>query len=80
MSHSLSGLPPQKSRPEQEYFPDWPSVQDGLPKLLLQDMKNIEQIHRGMHSSGFKATRPNPVQEAMLPNLHRVMDDYLYGS
>jgi phenylpropionate dioxygenase-like ring-hydroxylating dioxygenase large terminal subunit len=72
--------PGKEPRPEREYFPDWPSVQDDLPKLLLQDMKNIEQIHRGMHSSGFKASRPNPVQEAMIPNLHRVMDEYLYGS
>ena len=53
-------------------------AKDKLPTLILQDMRNIEQIQRGMNSIGFKGSRTNPVQEVQVSNLHKVLHHYLY--
>ena len=57
---------------------DWRHRRERIPKLL-QDLINMEEVQRGMHSVGLKALRPNPVQEVQISNFHRVINDYLFG-
>jgi phenylpropionate dioxygenase-like ring-hydroxylating dioxygenase large terminal subunit len=61
---------------EHEFYDPWQKC-DTLGLLLTQDFMNMEQVHRGMKSSGFSAARTNPLQEAVLVNFHRVLREYL---
>src|SRR5690606_17742009 len=58
---------------------DWKNQRERIPKLLLQDLINMEEVQRGMHSVGLKGLRPNPVQEVQISNFHRVINEYLFG-
>ena len=42
-----------------------------------QDIQNLGQVQKGMHSSACAKLRPNPLQETMLINFHRVLDESL---
>jgi nitrite reductase/ring-hydroxylating ferredoxin subunit len=70
--------PGKEPEPKPEFFADWNACEGKLPTLLLQDMRNIERVQRGMNSIGFKGSRTNPVQEVQVSNLHRVLHHYLY--
>jgi phenylpropionate dioxygenase-like ring-hydroxylating dioxygenase large terminal subunit len=61
---------------EHEFYDPWQKC-DTLGLLLTQDFMNMEQVHRGMKSSGFAASRTNPLQESVLVNFHRVLREYL---
>jgi len=52
-----------------------------IPKLLAQDMSNIEAVQLGMHSIALngRGLRPNPVQELTVPHLHRQINEFIYG-
>jgi phenylpropionate dioxygenase-like ring-hydroxylating dioxygenase large terminal subunit len=39
--------------------------------VLMQDFDNMEFVHKGMKSSGFRGPLPNPHQEQKVINLHR---------
>ncbi|WP_295631311.1 aromatic ring-hydroxylating dioxygenase subunit alpha [Novosphingobium sp.] len=39
--------------------------------VLMQDFANMEFVHKGMKSSGFRGPLPNPHQEQKVINLHR---------
>jgi phenylpropionate dioxygenase-like ring-hydroxylating dioxygenase large terminal subunit len=54
---------------------DWKSVDWGL--ILEQDFQNMGEIQKGMKSQGFRGARPNPVQERIISNFHRVLHHYL---
>jgi phenylpropionate dioxygenase-like ring-hydroxylating dioxygenase large terminal subunit len=54
---------------------DWKSVDWGL--ILDQDFQNMGQVQKGMKSQGFRGARPNPVQERIISNFHRVLHHYL---
>lgn len=58
---------------------DWKNQRERIPKLLLQDLINMEDVQRGMHSVALKGLRPNPVQEVQISNFHQVINDYLFG-
>lgn len=58
-----------------EFYENWRDCDLGL--ILTQDFLNMEQVHRGMKSSGFSASRTNPLQESPLVNFHRALRDYL---
>ena len=60
-----------------EYYEDWKANRDKIPPLLVQDLRNIEKIQRGMNSSAFEGSRINPVQERQIYNHHRVLREYL---
>lgn len=64
---------------EYEFYPEWRPAKASFPKLVVQDMRNIEQFQRGMCSIGFDGARINPVQETQVWNLHRVLQEYVYG-
>jgi hypothetical protein len=58
-----------------EYYTDWRDGNLGL--ILGQDFINMENVHRGMKSSGFDVLRINPIQESPVANFHRALRDYL---
>lgn len=67
------GLEPKLNR---LYFEDWQDFAD-MPPFLAQDFQNIPQVQRGMHSTGFKGSRLNAVQERVIANFHRALSDWL---
>ena len=62
---------------EREFYADWRDHTDKIPKLLVQDLRNMESIQRGLHSLGLKGLRTNPVQEVQISHFHEVLDQYL---
>lgn len=58
---------------------DWENQKELIPKLFQQDLINMPNVQRGMHSKGLKGLRPNPVQEVQVTNFHKVINHYLFG-
>lgn len=71
--------PGQEPDFEYEYYPDLASFKGKNP-ILEQDFSNVIAVYKGMKSRGFKAARPNPVQETQVGNFHRVLHGYVYGT
>ena len=64
---------------EKFYITDWRSQhKDKIPTLLVQDLSNMEDVQKGMHSIGLKGLRPNPVQEVQISHFHEVLNEYLF--
>lgn len=59
------------------FYPDWKNHVAEIPKLLVQDLNNMEGVQRGMHSLGLKGLRTNPVQEVQISNFHVNLHQYL---
>lgn len=57
---------------------NWRDHVDEIPSLLVQDLRNIEKIQRGMRSVAFRGSRPSPVQEQQVSNLHKGIHRYLF--
>ncbi|MDG2004488.1 MAG: aromatic ring-hydroxylating dioxygenase subunit alpha [Novosphingobium sp.] len=55
---------------------DWREFKK-LSIILAQDIDNMMDVQRGMHSRAFKGARTNPVQEATVTNFHRVLVEYI---
>ena len=65
---------------EREYVDNWREQHKGVvPSLLLQDLINMEDVQKGLHSIGFKGVRANPVQERQITHFHAVLGEYLFG-
>lgn len=62
---------------QRQYFEDWRSQPDEIPYLLAQDLRNMEQVQKGLHSIGLKGLRPSPLQEKQISHFHQVLDGYL---
>jgi phenylpropionate dioxygenase-like ring-hydroxylating dioxygenase large terminal subunit len=62
-----------------EYLGDWRQHVAKLPAVLVQDFQNLEQIQKSVTSRGFRGSRINPVQEIQISNMHRVLEQYLFG-
>jgi hypothetical protein len=60
-----------------ERYENWRTDSENIPLLLLQDVKNMEEVQKGMHSDGIDTLRPNPVQERQIIHFHSVIDSYL---
>ncbi len=45
--------------------------------VLMQDFGNMEYVHKGMKSSGFRGPMPNPHQEQKVINLHRNLAEFM---
>ncbi len=45
--------------------------------VLAQDFANMEFVHKGMKSSGFRGPLPNPHQEQKVINLHRNLANFI---
>jgi phenylpropionate dioxygenase-like ring-hydroxylating dioxygenase large terminal subunit len=63
---------------EYEFYPDLVDFKGKNP-ILEQDFSNLIAVHKGLRSRGFKAARPNPVQESQVGNFHRVLHQFVYG-
>ena len=71
---------PGKEPPfDHQYFPSVEAFKGANP-FLEQDFSNMESVQQGMHSRGFTGARTNPLQEAAISNLHKVIYDYIYGT
>jgi len=51
----------------------------GFNTFLDDDLANLPDVQRGMHSRAFSALRTNPVQEVTVSHLHRVIHDWIDG-
>ena len=60
-----------------ELYEDWRSNSENIPFLLLQDVKNMEEVQKGLQSDAIDRLRPNPVQEHQIIHFHEVIDSYL---
>jgi hypothetical protein len=65
--------------PKVEFFENWREHTDKMFRVLAQDCAMVEEVQRGMRSPTFVGARTNPVQERMIVNNHRVIEDYIYG-
>jgi len=65
---------------EKTLIPDWHGHGGKIPPLLSQDMSNIEDVQRGMHSIALngRGLRPNPIQERSVTHLHGLINSYIY--
>ena len=73
-----SGAEPKLNRRIYHGPDDWRHVGDVSP-VLMQDFSNMAAVQQGMKSRGFPGCRTSPLQESMIPNFHRAIEDYLAG-
>ncbi|WP_022673847.1 aromatic ring-hydroxylating oxygenase subunit alpha [Novosphingopyxis baekryungensis] len=67
---------PEGEAPETEWVHADPTGENwGL--VLQQDFDNMQYVHKGMKSSGFRGPLPNPHQEQKVINLHRNLADFM---
>lgn len=69
---------PEGEEPETEWVYA-PPTSDLWGPVLKQDFSNMEFVQKGMKSSGFRGTLPNPHQEQKVINLHRNLARFLEG-
>jgi hypothetical protein len=69
---------PEGEEPETEWTYAEPTGEN-WGSVLAQDFSNIEFVQKGMKSSGFRGTLPNPHQEQKVINLHRNLANWLEG-
>ena len=70
--------PGKEPKPEHEFYPTLESFK-GKNGILEQDFANMVAVHKGMRSRGFRAARPNPIQESNVSNIHRVLHEFMFG-
>lgn len=75
---SLKRFGPGKEPPlERQYFDD---IEGKDFKLIVnQDIQNMKAVQKGMKTRGFRAARPNPVQEVEILNFHQTLERYVIG-
>jgi len=47
------------------------------PYVIAQDISNMIEVQRGLHSRGFRGNLPNPHQEQKVTNLHRNLANFM---
>lgn len=50
-----------------------------INRFLRDDLLNLPEVQKGMHSRGITALRTNPIQEQCQANLHKVLHEYIDG-
>ncbi len=68
--------PGQEPRVEQEVFEGFEAFR-GQAEFLEEDFANIEAVHRGVKSRGFKDAMLNPVQEVGVAHFHDTVRAFL---
>ena len=58
-----------------EFYENWQDTEWG--RIYEQDFVNIGEVQAGMASRGFDGAKPNPVQEAVIINFHRVLREFI---
>ncbi len=74
-SYALERYPPGEE-PKTEWVHAEPTAEN-WGSVLAQDFSNMEFVHKGMKSSGFRGPLPNPHQEQKVINLHRNLADFM---
>ena len=69
---------PEGEAPETEWTYAEPTGEN-WGSVLAQDFANMEFVHKGMKSSGWRGAIPNPHQEQKVINLHRNLANWLEG-
>ncbi len=69
---------PDGEAPVTEWVEAAPTADNWGP-VLVQDFNNMEFVHKGMKSSGFRGALPNPHQEQKVINLHRNLAHFMEG-
>ncbi|KHK89124.1 (2Fe-2S)-binding protein [Novosphingobium malaysiense] len=69
---------PEGEEPETEWVYVDATAENWGP-VLAQDFANMEFVQKGMKSSGFRGTLPNPHQEQKVINLHRCLANFMEG-
>ncbi len=69
---------PDGEVPETSWVEAEPTADKWGP-VLVQDFSNMEFVQKGMKSSGFRGTLPNPHQEQKVINLHRNLAAMMEG-
>ena len=67
------GQEPQVTRQETVGF----AAFKGNNPFLEEDFENMEAVHKGMKSRGWKGARTSPVQEVQINNFHRALRRYV---
>ena len=67
---------PEGEEPETEWVYADPTGEN-WGSVLAQDFANMEFVHKGMKSSGFRGPLPNPHQEQKVINLHRNLAEFI---
>jgi hypothetical protein len=67
---------PEGEEPETEWVYAEPTGAN-WGSVLAQDFANMEFVHKGMKSSGFRGPLPNPHQEQKVINLHRNLAEFI---
>lgn len=63
-----------------EKYDTWnKDIEDQFGLILAQDFVNLAQVQKGMRSRGFVGSRPSPIQEPQIPNMHRELYRWLFG-
>jgi phenylpropionate dioxygenase-like ring-hydroxylating dioxygenase large terminal subunit len=60
-----------------ETYTEWREGDVG--QILTQDFMNVEDVTVGLHSSAFKGTTLNPIQEKPIFHRQLVLDEYIFG-
>lgn len=69
---------PEGEEPQTKWVYAEPTAENWGP-VLEQDFANMEFVHKGMKSSGFRGALPNPHQEQKVINLHRNLAEWMEG-
>jgi phenylpropionate dioxygenase-like ring-hydroxylating dioxygenase large terminal subunit len=65
----------EEPKPENIYQPD--QSEERWRLVLSQDFANMSEVQKGVKSTAFPGTRPNPVQEQAVINFHKTLAQYM---
>jgi phenylpropionate dioxygenase-like ring-hydroxylating dioxygenase large terminal subunit len=68
---------PEGEEPKTEWVYQPDVTEEKWRKVLMQDFSNMEQVHKGMKSRGFRGARPNPEQEQVVVTFHKALAEYM---
>ncbi len=76
-AYALERFPPGEEPKTEWVRPE--KTAENWGSVLMQDFGNMEFVHKGMKSSGFRGPLPNPHQEQKVINLHRNLAAFMEG-
>ena len=74
-AYALERFPPGEEPKTEWVRPE--KTAENWGSVLMQDFGNMEYVHKGMKSSGFRGPMPNPHQEQKVINLHRNLAEFM---
>ncbi|TAL04267.1 MAG: aromatic ring-hydroxylating dioxygenase subunit alpha [Rhodospirillaceae bacterium] len=68
---------PEGQEPKTENIYEPEMTREKWLQVLMQDFGNMQEVHAGMKSRGFRGCRPNPIQERIVINFHETLAKYM---